>query len=443
MARRSLPGRITWRHVPRRRAVLIVLALALAGCNLTAAPTAAPPPVESVPGESRLVVSWIDGGSLVVWRSGDAQPRRIAAGSVVRSLLSPAGTHVAFTRGPAGSALSLWVVDVDGVAERELIGPDRLNAGGEQVEFTRHIGQVAWLDETTLLFNTIFVMTVPAPGGGKADDLWRADLDSGQVTRVLPDGQGGDFAISPDGSRLALVTPGGYAGAPGLIRLVDAQGQAVTDLLSFDAPATASEYAFYPRLHWLPDSSALLTAIPDPDLIYPTLPGETPRTAALWRLDTAGESREINRVAANFFGLPRWSPSGAWLTYLAQVGRVEDNTLALVLARGDGSEPEQLRTGAAGALEPAAWHPTEDFFTFTAGAPGEMWLARPGMAAARFPPGGEPVFALAWADATTAIIASAPGGEYSLWIVGLNDPTPASLAVVSGGYPSINARHSP
>lgn len=439
MIRHGSPGRLAHHSGFIWPIVLAALLLALAGCDRVASPAADAPVVEPAAGADRLVVAWVDGADLSTWETGGAA-RVIAAGSAGRPQLNPAGTQVAFTRGPDGRAASLWVIGVTGDGERELAGPEQLNAYNEWADATQQINQVSWLDDDTLLFNTLFVMIVPAPGGSKVDDLWRADLDTGQVTRMLPDDQGGDFAISPDGSHIALVTPGGYAGLPGQVRLVDSQGQAETHLLTFTAPATASEYLFYPQLHWLPDSSALLTAIPDPDLVYPTAPGETPRTAALWRLEVTGESRQIGRVPASFFGLPRWSPAGGWLTYLAQVGRPEDNTVALVLAQGDGTQPEQLVTGAVGALEAAAWHPTEDFFTYTAGGPGERWLARPGTAASRFLPGGNLVYALAWADADTAVITGVFDGAAALWIVDLDRPSPTRIGPVGEGFVSISIR---
>ncbi len=431
------------RQVPARTWLIIpLLALLLTACNLAATPSPAPSTAEPAPGEGRLVVTWVDSGNLMVWRSSEATPRRIASGAVVRPFLSPDGGHIAFTRGPQGNALSLWAADADGVAERELVGPEALAIDGDAAQVRRHIGQVAWLDARTVLFNTLLVPQFPAPGGSKADDLWRADAITGQAARLLPDGQGGDFAISPDGVWIALVTPGAYAGAPGLIRLTTARGEAVADLLRFDAASTASEYAFYPRPHWLPDSSALLVAIPDPDLVYPSQAGETPRTAALWRVDTAGVARQIGAVPASFFGLPRWSPDGAWMTYLEQVGAVTDNALALILARGDGSQPERIVTGSAGALEPPAWHPERAVFTYTSGAPGEVWLGSPDAPPTRFPAGGQPAFALIWVDATAAIYASAPGGPYELRLFD-RDNTPALIAVVQGSFPAFDAVRAP
>jgi dipeptidyl aminopeptidase/acylaminoacyl peptidase len=425
-------------RLPRTVCGLIALLLiGLAGCNLTAPPTATPVPPTSPPATSpaqQLAAAWVDGGNLLVWQTGDEYARRIAAGTVIRPLISPDGQRVAFTRGPQGNALALWVTDVTGVAAQELAGPPDLTIDIDASQFTRQIGQVAWLDASTILFNTLIVPAGPNPGGGKADDLWRVDLLDGSVRRLLPDGQGGDFAISPDGTYLALVTPGRYGQTPGQIRLTTAQGEAEATLLSFEAVSTASEYAFYPDLHWRPDSSELLTAIPDPDLVYPPAAGDSPRTAALWRLGVDGSAAQIGAVPAAFFGLPQWSPEGEWLTYLQQIGDPADNTLGLMLADGSGGSAEQLATGQAGAISPPRW--SDAGYTYTLGSPGEVWLSAPGFAARRFPAAGEPVYHLQWAGVNTAAYASAPGAPCEIRVVNLNDPTPAVIGTINtGGAP--------
>ncbi len=424
-------------HLPLLLLILSAAACALPGAIPTPTPTTAPTPVEA----GRLVVTWVESGNLMIWRSGEEFPRRIASGAVVRPVLSPDGAYIAFTRGPQGSTLALWAADAEGIAERELIGPDALAVDVDTAQYTRQIGQIGWLDDHTVLFNTVLVPQLPGPGGGKADDLWRADVLTGEATRLLPDGQGGDFTISPDGSLIALTTPGIYGAEQGRIRLTDAQGQAMTDLLRFDAVSTASEYAFYPGMHWLPDSQALLTAIPDPDLVYPAAQGQPPRTVALWRLNVEGSATPIGDVPATFFGLPRWSPDGTWMTYLEQVGDPATNTLGLVLARGDGSQPARLLTGTAGSLEPPQWSAAG--FTYTFGAPGDLWLGRPGAAPVRFPADGESAFALTWADPTTAVYATAPTAPYELRLADLNNPIPAVITSVGSGTPTFDARRTP
>ncbi len=350
-------------------------------------------------------------------------------GDANRLFLSPDGEHVAFTRGVEGHSQSLWVVGLNGEEAVEWAGSAALNRNPDPEGGVREIARVAWLDAQTILWNTAMVYPF---AGVKNDDLWRADLTTGAATQVLPDGQGGDFAISPDGRRIALVTPGWYGQEQGAIRLVDPQGEPVGIPFTFEAVSTASEYAFYPAVHWLPDSSALRVAIPQPDLIYGLPNGEIPPTA-LWELYVGGAAAQIGAVDATFFGQPRWSPDGAWLIYMRQVGPATDNTHEIILARGDGSDPQVVRAGAIGALEQPTWTPDGRYF-FTAGEPGETWLGAPGAAPERFPSPDEPAFSLL-ATADACVYATALAGPLELRYVAPADRMPVTVAALEEGFP--------
>lgn len=420
----------------------LLLMLALAACSLptpSSAPTAVPAAPTSPP-TAQLVVTWVEGGNLMVWRTGDDLPRRIAAGGVIQPFLSPDGQTVAFTRGAQGHTSTLWLADVTGVAERQIAGPDSLNSVTPE-GMTREIGQVMWADGNTVYFNTALVPVIPRPGGTKADDLWRVMLPGGTATPLLPDGEGGDFAIRPDGGQLALVTAGFYGQTPGAIRLANPDGLILRDLLAFDAPATASEYSLYPGVQWLADGSALLTAIPDPDLIYPASDGDAPRLVTLWRLPVEGDAIRLNDVPAAFFGLPRWSPDGAWLTYLAQTAPPEANVLDLILATGDGNNPTVIVTGGVGAISPPLWGAAG--FLYTGSAPGELWLGVPDQPATRLPSPAETAYFPRWADETLLVYASTASAPYELRTYDRATGLAAVIATVNAGPPVFDAIHLP
>ena len=77
-----------------------------------------------------LIVAWVESGSLMIWREGDAFPRRIASGAVIRPYLAPDGESVAYVRGPAGDPRSLWIADAAGTSERQLADVAALGRGG-------------------------------------------------------------------------------------------------------------------------------------------------------------------------------------------------------------------------------------------------------------------------------------------------------------------------
>ena len=107
---------------------------------------------------------------------------------------------------------SLCLPTPDCPPARELVSPQSL---GDQ---TRYALDFAWLDDNTLLFNTYHYNPKLLVQQQFADDLWSIVVNSGKPTRLLEDGQGGAFTISPDQTHIALVRPGDFAShAPGVI----------------------------------------------------------------------------------------------------------------------------------------------------------------------------------------------------------------------------------
>jgi hypothetical protein len=303
-----------------------------------------------------LMVTWAEDGVLYLWREGDAQPRALGGNNAGLPQLSPDGQRIAFKRTPitdTGVTGSLWVVNVDGTGEQQLYdaAPDV-------------VGQVEWRDNEVLLFNTVRYLEI---GLRENDDLLLANVITAQVNELLPAGEGGQFHIGPEGE-VVLVQPGAYQGDPGTIRYL-APDDLLIDLLAYDGVSTASEYAFYADVQWI-NSTTLLTAIPDADLIYQeeTLDEYPTR---LYRLTTDGTSEAIGAVPASFFGQPRWSADGAYLTFLQRTGTAADLTFELWLAAGDGTGAERYDltqqspvwdTGSARFLYPYA---------------GSIWIGEP------------------------------------------------------------------
>lgn len=339
---------------------MLVLLMGLAGCNL--GPT--PPETqqsEVVPqiADETLVVAWVDAGNLVVWQTGDTIPRRIASGGVVQPFIAPDGAHVVFTRGANGTAETLWVVDTDGTAEQQLVGerPATYTPGVD------NIGDVRFLDGQTVLFNTLSQETIFYT---PQNDLYSVDIITRELTLLRVPGDGGRIAVAPDGERIATVYHGTYGSQDAVIRvenvgdLGDVRGD---DLLFFTGVATGAEYAFYPTLHWLPDSSAVLVAIPDADLIYSETSSDAPQTA-LWRLPVAdpGERESIGSVRASFFGLPRWNDAGTQVLYLQR--SVDSNQITALVADADGSNPVEIFGGSMEQLTSPQWVPDSERVVF-------------------------------------------------------------------------------
>lgn len=334
--------------------------LLLAGCNLADTTSQTIVPAANT-GESKLVVAWVEAGNLLVWQQGEAFPRRVASGGVIHPYIAPDGEQVAFTRGPNGAPDSLWLVDIHGTAEQKLVGdgsPPRYQEGQMQ------IGDVVWYDDTILYLNTLRRET---PAYQPVNELYRANTRTREVALLLNPGEGGRISISPDKQQIAVVYPGTYGRQDGRIRVVDPLAQdAPRDLLYFIGVATGSHLAYYPEIHWLPDSSAVLAAIPDADLIYSdTATAEDVPLTRLWRLPVANPSdRElIGSVRASFFGLPRWSDDGTMMTYLERQPGTNDFTVVVADAQGENGTP--YLSGAAGSIEQPTWIPDSTRFFYT------------------------------------------------------------------------------
>jgi Tol biopolymer transport system component len=387
-------------HIFARLTGLLLL-LVLAGCNLGRSdePQTATLPT-AAPGEPRLVVAWVDAGSLIVWQQGEALPRRVASGGVIQPFIAPDGKTVAFTRGPAGAPDTLWVVDINGTAEQKLVGdgrPARYQEGAQQ------IGDVVWLDGSVLYFNTL---TQGTPAFIPVHDLYRANARTREVVRLLNPGEGGRIHISPDQSQLAVVSAGTYGKQDGRIRVLDLLAQnEPTDLLYFVGVSTGAHYAFYPPIHWLPDNSAILTVIPDKDAIYSdTATAEEAPPVRLWRLPIANPSERelIGSVNASFFGLPRWSDDGAYTLYLQR--RSKTNTFDVLLADRNGENPQPFTNGEAGEIEQPRWIPGTTQFVFAQGNAGQVYLGSLDTAAALL--SEEVVFAPQFVSTTQYVFAT-------------------------------------
>jgi hypothetical protein len=188
--------------------------------------------------------------------------------------LSGDGRIVVFRR-----ADELWAIDSDGTNERELLGAEdfeTMESDGIEVRLNRF----EWVPGThTLAFNTRFRLEA---GDVLAEDLRLVDADTLEQTMLLPPGEGGEFTYSPDGSQVAIVTPGD-------VSLLDADGTNRRDgVLTYAPVAMYSEDDFYVNPVWAADGSALMVAVPPPD------PDARPlQHTTIWRISTDGSSAEL------------------------------------------------------------------------------------------------------------------------------------------------------
>lgn len=234
-------------------------------------------------------------------------------------LISPDGSTVLFQRRttsdhPDLHPFELWLVNIDGTTARPLVTLDQLPGElGQPIDFDEEImlnrlpSQYAWSEKgDTILFNTAL-----ETGYGYLPyyDLWQADPASGLVKQLLPDGEGGSFALSPDGTTLLIADAVS-------VSIADADGKNRQELIQFPFVNTASEYPFIPQPVWSPDSSYGLVAISGPEPFMDEEP-----LFSIWRISRSGEAEIMTTVpGSNFFDTMSgklFSPDGEHFAYTA------------------------------------------------------------------------------------------------------------------------------
>ena len=347
--------------------ISISLMAILAGCNLTQAQ-----PISRLRTDESLVVAWVESGNLIVWRQGEAIPRRVASGGVIRPFVSPDGERIAYTRGPNGRAETLWLVDTNGTTEFLVVGEGtpRIFRNGES-----QVGDVAWFDASTLYINTT---TGRGANVQFNDDLYRVNARTREVSLILAPGEGGRFAISPDRTQIATASAGTYGRQDARISVIDPLAiKGATNLLFYIGVATGSDAVFHPRLQWTKDSRSILVAIPDADLIYNETEATVPPTR-LWQLptDTPSNRNLMGSVRGSFFGLPLWSDDNTQMLYLRRTP--QSNEFTLVIADANGDNPTDYLTADSGTIELPQWLPNSNRFIYTVENLGTVMIGQRG-----------------------------------------------------------------
>jgi hypothetical protein len=380
---------------------------------------------ESLP--DNLVVVWVEHGNLFA-RAGENSPVQLTtAGDVIIPYLSPDGLHVAVLQGENGLPLALSVVELADGTARQVVNSEGLSSGEDNQLL---ISQVEWLDGSTLYLNTARQSSF---GQDRRDDLWRVNIQTDEVTLLLPPGEGGAFSISPDRKWISIISAGEYDHEDARIRLLDAATCNTQEILAFPAVSTGSEYRFYPQIFWETNSSAFRVAIPDRDLIYDELKS---MPAVLWRIGIDGSSEKAGSVSASFFGLPSWSDDGQHLAYLRRAGALSSNQFDLFLADGDGENSVKYASGEAGSFGFPNWIPNSAQFIFAQGEPGTYWLGSPVTQPVRL---AESMFNFAFLTDGQIVYASAPVSPFELRYRHVGDNSSLLIAAVEDPFPGFDA----
>lgn len=325
----------------------------------TDTPTATPAPIDD------LVVVFNRDNNAWLWTEDGGERHLTKDGGVDQVLLSDDKRVITFRRGNG-----IWAVNVDGGDERQLVKESDLPIPqeGEMAEYITGmtIDQMAWIPGShQLLFNTR--LTSDGPGLLLSDDLWRVDADRLSLENLFAPGEGGNFAIAPDGKRVALVTPDS-------ISLATINGEDKQRIFRYTPVTTYSEFRYYARPVWSPNSDVLGVVIPPPDplagVVFPP-PDSSARVVIpnlvydIWRLPTDGTPARLAGTIEARGGLlvPVINPTLEIIAYLPSQEVDPERTDLFFVTWGDTIGEPIFYTSRVGFF--GAWSPGGDRFSFT------------------------------------------------------------------------------
>jgi len=374
----------------------------------------------TAPAPSVLRVAYASAGNVWVLTAGGVSLQITASGGAERVAISSDGLKVAYTRRAAPEATSeLNSINVDGSGALPLLSTAQIDALHPLGFFVHNdINSLAFIPGThRLAFNTRGVLE--GPGLPKYDDLFVIDAESTALTTVFPAGAGGDFAFSPDGTRVAIIRPT-------TVGLANADGSGmIADILTYTAVITYSEYMYYVRPLWTADSAALGLAIPSSDPLAPGL------SATVWRVPAAGgPAVSLATISGDFFfaqfDSPSLSPDLSRVAFLRETGT--PNVHNLIIANADGSGETIYATGQLGWL---GWAPDGMHFIFSEGTGNNVRLGALGSPPAALVTGTR----VRWLNGSEFLYLS---GSPGLWTLNRGTLGGGSVALVTlaGDYPA-------
>lgn len=258
----------------------------------------------------------------------------IVANEEIRcAAFSPQQTHITYLTSNALAVMRLsdhaTIINmlVDGLTRPDL----HLFIGGRACPI--------WLGETSLVFSTV---DFAEPYGMPAYNLFHLNINTTELTEVLPFGEGGAIAPSPNRQYLVILKPGEYSDPdrPGEITIIDSTTfQPVSDGFEFPAVATAAEYLWVPTIFWKEDSTGFAFGLPDPDLIYNL--EQTPPSSICYMTPDAQPAR-CQEYAFEFWGMPVFNDQLTRVAYAQRSGSGVNEESHLVYGGFSLESPQEL-----------------------------------------------------------------------------------------------------
>jgi hypothetical protein len=195
------------------------LAPAAPGAPTPSAPTPTTTALATQVPSGSTVVAFVQDGDLQLWDDAAGQTRTLFdAGDVIGVTVSDDGQVLAFLRRSVVQTSdvewheqsALWAVDSSGGNPRELVAAEDLRTllGASETDST-NIPEIGWVPGTHRLLHSGWTYLVQAEGESHAvpRGLYSVDADTGTQQTVVPAENSLRFVVSPDGQRVALMSP--------------------------------------------------------------------------------------------------------------------------------------------------------------------------------------------------------------------------------------------
>ena len=317
-----------------------------------ASPTTDQPTLASTPADSTFLIPsltlklvYIKEGDVWYWEEGQSPLQLTNQGDAYLVALSDDASQVAYGRLIDYGIRELWAVNSDGSENRVLVDraafkkmtiyPDDLTGAPLQLD---------WLPGTDLVvFNTRIILD--GPWMVPKHELRTVNAISRTMTVLADIDNGGEFYVSPDASRIAMVLPD-------KISLVNPDGSGLQELDSFSHVDTGSEWWYYPPLAWTLDSAAVRAIIPPQNPMF-----DTDQPTRIVHLAVNGSSpRVVSEVLTIpvLFADSILSPDGRQLAYITPGSSGDPGSGILFYASADGGEGKSYDEGQ---ITLYAWSP--------------------------------------------------------------------------------------
>jgi streptogramin lyase len=266
--------------MPKNQALAIILigTFLISSCSGTARETLPAPsidttstigdptPTQNLSAETTdtAIIFFINNGNISAWEESNRETHTIYdGGDAISVLLSPDGKQIAYLRREIVNHAesdwheqsSLWVMDVYGGNQRELVSADQLRGllAASETDST-NMPQVDWVPGSHRLLFTGWIYFVQAEGESHAFPigLHIVDAETGELNTLMPNENSARFTVSPDGLTIAVMTTFGFG-----FMNVDGNNPRLDFL---DYPDVGFGGSAFPSGVWTQDSNAFMLA---------------------------------------------------------------------------------------------------------------------------------------------------------------------------------------